>query len=63
MIKIFAINVSEEVLNKFKDFEIHSYYDTFCLPMVHIYNNDELLYEIIDANYDRINTCIRELRG
>lgn len=63
MIKIYALNVSEEILNKFKDFEVHQYIDTFCLPIVHIYEDDNLKYEIIDADYGRINACILELRG
>lgn len=62
MIKIYALNVSEEILNKFKDFEIHQYVDSICIPVVHIYEDDELKYEIINADYGRINACILELR-
>ena len=63
MIRIFALNVSEEILNKFKDFEIHQYVDSICIPIVHIYEDDDLKYEIINADYGRINTCILKLRG
>lgn len=63
MIKIYALNVSEEILNKFKDFEIHQYVDSICIPIVHIYEDDELKCEIINADYDRINSCILKLGG
>jgi hypothetical protein len=63
MIRIFALNVSEEILNKFKDFEIHQYVDSICIPIVHIYEDDNLKYEIINADYGRINACILKLRG
>lgn len=62
MIKIYALNVSEEILNKFKDFEIHQYVDSICIPVVHIYEDDELKCEIINADYGRINACILKLR-
>lgn len=62
MIKIFTLNVSEEVLNKFKDVEIHSYYTNFCSPMALIFKDTDVVRRIENANYDRINSCILELR-
>jgi len=62
MIKLFALNVSENILNKFKDIEIHAYKDDIYIPVAFIYEDDELKCEIINANYGRINACILELR-
>lgn len=63
MIKLFTLNVSENILNKFKDVEIHAYKDNICIPVAFIYEDEELLYEIIGADYDRISASIFELRG
>jgi hypothetical protein len=63
MIKIFTLNVSEEILNKFKGFEIHSYFDNICIPTAFIYVDDNLKYKIRKADYDRINTYISKLGG
>ena len=62
MIKIFTLNVGEEILNKFKDLEIHSYYDNFCTPTAMVYKNNKFIKLINDANYARINSCILELK-
>jgi hypothetical protein len=62
MIKIFTLNVSEEILNKFKRFEIHSYFDNICIPTAFIYVDDRLKYKVKEANYDRINSCILKLK-
>lgn len=63
MIKIYALNVSEEILNKFKDFEVRAYYDNFnTLPIVYIVEDEELKFVINEADYGRINACILELR-
>ena len=62
MIKIYALNVSEEILNKFKDFEIHQYVDNICIPTAFIYVDESLKYKVREANYDRINSCILRLR-
>lgn len=58
---ICTLNVSEEVLNKFKNFEVHAYYDNFSLPTaIIVENNDTVL--INDADYDRISFGIIQLR-
>lgn len=62
MIKLFTLNVSEKILNKFKDIEVHSYYDNICIPVAFIYKDDKLMYLINEANYDRINSCILKFR-
>lgn len=62
MIKIFTLNVSEETLNKFKGFEIHSYFDNICIPTAFIYVDESLKYKVREANYDRINSCILRLK-
>ena len=63
MIKIYALNVSEEILNKFKDFEVRAYYDNFnTLPIVYIVEDEELKFVINEADYGRINACILKLR-
>lgn len=63
MISLFTLNVSEDILNKFKDLEIHNYYVNFCAATAFIYKDDKLVKQIEDADYDRINSCIIELRG
>ena len=60
MIKLFTLNISEEILNKFKDIEVHNYYCDNCNPVAFIYEDD--IMHINDANYDRINSCILRLR-
>lgn len=62
MIKLFTLNISEEVLNKFKDVEIHNYYTNFCSPTAIIFKDDRIIKQIENADYDRINSCILELR-
>jgi len=59
---IYALNISEEVLNKLKDFEVHAYYDNFSLPTAIIIEDSNVLL-INDANYDRISFGISKLRG
>ena len=63
MIRVFTLNVSEDILNKFKDIEVNSYYCDNCNPVAFIYEDDILKYHINDANYVRINSCILKLRG
>ncbi len=63
MIKLFTLNVSEEILNKFKDLEINSYYVNFCSPTAIISKDGRIVRQIDNATYDRINTCLSELRG
>jgi hypothetical protein len=58
---IYTINVSEEILNKFKDFEVHAYYDNFSLPTAIIVVNSNMIL-IKDADYDRISFGIIQLR-
>ena len=63
MISLFTLNVSEDILNKFNDLEIHNYYVNFCIPTAFIYENNKLIRQIENADYDRINSCLVELRG
>ena len=58
MIKIYTLNVSEEILNKFKGFEIHSYFDNFSIPLAELYEDDTLIVKMFNPNYDRINSGI-----
>lgn len=58
---IYTLNISEEVLNKFKNFEVHSYYDNFSLPTAIIIENGNVVL-INDADYDRISFGIIQLR-
>ena len=62
MIRLFTLNVSEEILKKFKDLEVYSYFDKFCTPVAQIWYNNKFVKLIRDADYDRINACILELR-
>lgn len=63
MIRLFTLNVSEEVLNKFKDFEIREYFDNFSMPTAIISLDNTFSKVILYPNYDRINSCILELVG
>lgn len=58
---IYTLNVSEEVLNKFKNFEVHAYYDNFSLPTAIIVENNNMVL-ISNADYDRISFGIIQLR-
>lgn len=58
---ICTLNVSKEVLNKFKNFEVHAYYDNFSLPTAIIVENSDMVL-INDADYDRISFGIIQLR-
>lgn len=63
MIKIYTLNVGEEVLNKLKDFETRAYYDNFnTLPVAYIVVDEELKFIVNDADYDRISAHIQQLR-
>jgi hypothetical protein len=62
MIRIFALNVCEKILNNIKAFEIHMYFDNFSIPTAIIAINDNFSEMIAYPNYDRINTCISKLR-
>lgn len=62
MIKLYAVNVDKEILNKLKDVEVYYYYADFSLPVIFIYKDDELIYKVYKIEYDRINACILELR-
>ena len=62
MIKIYTLNVGEEVLNKLKGFEIREYFDNFSTPTVIVSLDDTFSKVILNPNYDRINSCILELR-
>ena len=62
MIRIFTLNISENTLNKFKNIEVHSYYDNICIPVAFIYEDDKLMYLVNEASYDRINSCILKFR-
>ena len=63
MIKIYTLNVGEEVLNKLKGFEIRAYYDNFnTLPVAYIVVDEELKFIVNDADYDRISARIQQLR-
>jgi len=62
MIRIFTLNVSEEILNKFKDFEIREYFDNFSTPTAIVNLDDTFSKVILYPSYDRINSCILELR-
>lgn len=63
MIKIYTLNVGEEVLNKLKDFETRAYYDNFnTLPVAYIVVDEELKFIVNDADYDRISAHIQRLR-
>jgi len=59
---IYTLNVSEEILNKFKNFEVHAYYDNFSLPTAIIVEDSNIVL-INDANYDRISFGVIQLRG
>ena len=58
---IYTLNIGEEVLNKFKNFEVHTYYDNFSLPTAIIVKDDNIIL-INDADYDRISFGIIQLR-
>lgn len=63
MIKIYTLNVGEEVLNKLKGFETRAYYDNFnTLPVAYIVVDEELKFIVNDADYDRISAHIQQLR-
>lgn len=62
MIRLFCLNVSEEVLNKFKDFEIKEYFDNFSTPTMIVSLDNTFSKVILYPSYDRINSCIIELR-
>lgn len=63
MISLFTLNVSEDILNKFNDLEIHNYYINFCSPTAIISQDGRIVKQIENADYDRINSCLVELRG
>lgn len=58
---IYTLNISEEILNKFKNFEVHPYYDKFSLPTAIIIEDGNMVL-INDADYDRISFGIIQLR-
>ena len=58
---ICTLNVSEEILNKFKNFEVHAYYDNFSLPTAIIVEDNNMVL-VNDADYDRISFGIIQLR-
>lgn len=60
---IATINVSEDILKRFKGFEIHSYYDNFSIPIAYIEEAGQIKFIIYNADYDRISACIKQLRG
>lgn len=63
MIRLFCLNVSKEILNKFKDFEVHSYFDNFSIPVAKLYEDDNLIVKVFNPDYDRINSGILGLIG
>ena len=63
MIKIYTLNVGEEVLNKLKSFETRAYYDNFNTPPIaYIVVDEKLKFIVNDADYDRISAHIQQLR-
>ena len=62
MIKIFTLNVCEEVLNNLKNFEVHSYSDNFSIPVAYIFEDDTLIRKILLPTHVGINTSIFEFR-
>ena len=58
---IYTLNVSKEILNKFKNFEVCAYYDNFSLPTAIIVEDNNMIL-INDASYDRISSGIIQLR-
>ena len=62
MIRLFTLNISEEILNNFKGFEIHSYSDNFSTSVAEVYEDDNLICKMFNPDYDRINSCILGLR-
>lgn len=63
MIRLFTLNVSEEILNKFKDFEIREYFDNFSTPTAIVSLDSTFSKVILYPSYDRINSYILELIG
>lgn len=62
MIKIVALNVSEYVLNNFKDYEIKNYSDNFSIPIAYIIKDGDIKFIVYNADYAGIASCIERLK-
>lgn len=67
MIRIFTLNISEDLLRFPKDMETQPYFLNIDKPLIWVYDEDKLLKRFIgdDAKqvYDRAYSYIEELRG
>lgn len=62
MIEIVTLNVSEYILNNFKDYEVRKYSDNFSIPIAYIIKDGEIKFRIYNADYAGIASCIERLK-
>lgn len=67
MIRIFTLNISEDLLKFPKGMETQPYFLNIDKPLIWVYDEDKLLKRFIGDNakqvYDRAYSYIKELRG
>ena len=62
MIEIATLNVSEYILNNFKDYEVTKYSDNFSIPIAYIIKDGDIKFRIYNADYAGIASCIERLK-
>ena len=62
MIEIATLNVSEYILNNFKDYEVRNYSDNFSIPIAYIIKDGDIKSRIYNADYAGIASCIERLK-
>lgn len=62
MIEIATLNVSEYILNNFKDYEVRNYSDNFSIPIAYIIKDGDIKFRIYNADYAGIASCIERLK-
>ncbi len=62
MIEIATLNVSEYILNNFKDYEVRKYSDNFSIPIAYIIKDGDIKFRIYNADYAGIASCIERLK-
>lgn len=61
MIEIVTLNVSEYVLNNFKDYEVRKYSDNFSIPIAFIIKDEKIRFRIYNVTYAGIASCLEQL--
>lgn len=63
MIEMYTLNVSEHILNNFKDYVVRSYSDNFSIPIAFIIEDGKIRFRIYNADYAGIASCLERLKG